>query len=155
MTDVWQKRWCRGGKCLLYFSGNRKLHSCTQESLSSLETCLVLLLLAPCQWGSHPDSHAYKLIVILQYDDHHQAPPQVWRPQVHKRPSSQHTNRVRDATQIIVRCDNRKLSARQCIHQDHVMILAAGTWRQTEGERQLIMRSDRQGGRQLIMIIDR
>ncbi len=25
----------------------------------------MLYLLSPCQWGSHPDSQAYKLIVIL------------------------------------------------------------------------------------------
>ncbi len=30
--------------------------------------------LAPCQWGSHPYSHAYKLIVILQYDNHQETP---------------------------------------------------------------------------------
>ena len=28
-------------------------------------------LLALCKMGSHPDLHTYKLIVILQYDDHH------------------------------------------------------------------------------------
>ncbi len=26
---------------------------------------LIYGILAPCQWGSDPDSHAYKLIVIL------------------------------------------------------------------------------------------
>ncbi len=26
-----------------------------------------LLTLAPCQWGSDPDCHAYTLIIILQY----------------------------------------------------------------------------------------
>ena len=28
----------------------------------------LFIILAPCQWGSYPDSHAYKLFIILQYD---------------------------------------------------------------------------------------
>ncbi len=26
------------------------------------------MILAPCQWGAHPDSHTDKLVVILYYD---------------------------------------------------------------------------------------
>ncbi len=33
--------------------------------LSTDAPIVILVILAPCQWGSHPDSHVYKLIVIL------------------------------------------------------------------------------------------
>ena len=51
--------------------------------------------LVPCQWGSRPDSHANKLIIILQYDE--------GCPQVLKWPRRQRTNKYCEATLIIVR----------------------------------------------------
>ena len=35
------------------------------EFLKTIILVAVLKVLAPCQLGSHPDSHAYKLIIIL------------------------------------------------------------------------------------------
>ena len=43
---------------------------CLVQSITSGcgQVYIKLELLAPCQWRSDPDPHAYKLIIILQYD---------------------------------------------------------------------------------------
>ncbi len=95
---------------------------------------LILIMLAPCQWGSRPDSHAYKLIfeptcaharwalmhhflsvcpcrkfrLEVNSYPHYCARPK-FAPVGHKRRSSFRTNAATDTTQIIVRFTGIKI----------------------------------------------